>query len=218
MGPATPLATLLSAAAGNPTELLCLALSQETPGMHNSNPFAPLPCEETPPATADSLFAQPSSWDPHTYRVEGNLLVCGPVCRLPPICVYTGNKDNLQAMETRRSGFRVHWHQSRSISLREQSRRALMILVAVNVLYVILQPAMPGTILPGPTGSQLGLAISIMPSVLAAALIILLRCPPELWLCARRHVPPDTFYIEGFSEQYLQSLPDRSPAAPDQKQ
>ena len=39
-----------------------------------------------------------------------------------------------------------------------------------------------------------------------AALIRLLRCPEQLWLNIARNDSFDTFYIEGFSDEYLRRL------------
>jgi len=174
--------------------------------MNEHNPFAALMIEDEDPRDLVSGDHRPksSSWKADEYRVDGNLLVCGSFCKLPAICVYTGKVDHLQQLETRRTHVCIHWYQSRRIGNKQRLRRLLFLLFAVTAMgaplvdLVVVQPF---------TGDLLNrLAVSISPSLVAAALIRLLRCPEQLWLNIARNDSFATFYIEGFSDEYLRRL------------
>jgi len=174
--------------------------------MNEHNPFAALMIEDEDPRDLVSGDNRPktSSWKVYEYRVEGNLLVCGSLCKLPAICVYTGNVDHLQQMETRRTHVCIHWYQSRRIGNKQRLRRLLFLLFAVTAMGAPLLDSVVGQAFSGDL--LVRLAVSISPSLLAVALIRLLRCPEQLWLNIARNDSFDTFYIEGFSDEYLRRL------------
>jgi hypothetical protein len=174
--------------------------------MNEHNPFAALMIEDEDPRDLVGGNNQPKSvsWKVDEYRVEGNLLVCGSLCKLPRICVYTGDVDNLEQMETRRTHVCIHWYQSRRIGGRQHLRRLLFLLFAVTAMG---SPLVDSVVVQAFSGDLLvRLAVSISPSLLAVTLIRLLRCPEQLWLNIARNDSFDTFYIEGFSDEYLRRL------------
>lgn len=178
--------------------------------MNEHNPFAALMIEDEDPRDLVSGNNRPksSSWEVGEYRVEGNLLVCGSLCKLPAICVYTGDVDNLQQIETRRTHVCIHWYQSRRIAEKQRWRRLLFMLFAVTAMGSPLVDLMVGQAFSGDL--LVRLAVSISPSLLAVVLIRLLRCPEQLWLNVARDESLDTFFIEGFSDEFLQRLRSHS--------
>ena len=174
--------------------------------MNEHNPFAALMIEDEDSRDLVGGNNQPKSgsWEVDKYRVEGNLLVCGSLCKLPRICVYTGDVDNLQQMETRRTHVCIHWYQSRRIGGRQRLRRLLFLLFAVTAMG---SPLVDSVVVQAFSGDLLvRLAVSISPSLLAVTLIRLLRCPEQLWLNIARNDSFDTIYIEGFSDECLRRL------------
>ena len=183
----------------------CLAtiLSQV---MNEHNPFAALMIEDEDPRDLVSGDNRPksSSWKVYEYRVEGNLLVCGSLCKLPRICVYTGDVDNLQQMETRRTHVCIHWYQSRRIGAKQRLRLLLILLFPVTAMVVRFMDLAAGAAFSG--NLVVRLAFVVLPSLLIVALIRWLRCPEKLWLSVAQNDSLDTFYIEGFSDKYLRRL------------
>lgn len=182
--------------------------------MTENNPFAALLIEDEDPGSLVGGNNRPkiSSWKVDEYRVEGNLLVCGSLCKLPRICVYTGDVDNLQQMETRRTHVCIHWYQSRRIGAKQRLRLLLILLFPVTAMVVRFMDLAAGPAFSG--NLVVRLAFVVLPSLLIVALIRWLRCPEKLWLSVAQNDSLDTFYIEGFSDEYLRRLQSHSASKP----
>ena len=155
--------------------------------------------------SADHLVAPPPSW----FRVEGNLLVCGPQVVLPAICIHWLLDEDLQPVRVR-VGYsfmklvaetrfcEITFFESRRI------RKGRLLLRWMGSIMLIV-----GTILFFlPVSSVVGMPVGLPKMVsmlcfLVSAFGFLFDRPP---FSITRYEPHGMYYVKGFPKHFLEHI------------
>ncbi|MEQ9407092.1 MAG: hypothetical protein RIK87_05175 [Fuerstiella sp.] len=173
--------------------------------MNEDNPFA---VSET---CSGQVAVAVDGSDPHAFRVVGDLLVCGPSVILPPVCLETGETEDLVSVsqQTQFHSFRlvirqrnchvVYWL-ARHVQRRKRLRKASGILVQLLGI---------GLVVAGIAGLEAARGITLLAGIIvvAVATFVASRSAPTLYL--QQYARPDTYWIRGFPKDYLARIAGR---------
>ena len=153
----------------------------------------------------DLVLAPPPSW----FRVEGDMLICGPQVVLPAICVHGPSNDELHharanvvypslkiVLVARHCD--VIYFQSRRLRLRWIIRSvicSLAFITGIGLLFVA-----GNTMNPNVAGIM---AIVGLVMITSSIFVLALRHPR---LRLARYEPPGIYYVKGFSKEFLTRL------------
>jgi len=147
--------------------------------------------------------------DPCRYQVEGDCLICGGTVRLPPVCPFTLQTDDLvpRTFQARYPTFRIvlvrrkcqiHYVVSRRVAWYDTILRTGCITAMVLGILLILF-----------VGPNSGAAGGLL--IIGAVVLVNAR---RLALSLRDYRPPGRYYIQGFSNKFLavcKRLSEQSP-------
>ncbi len=146
--------------------------------------------------------------DPYWFRIDGNMLVCGPVVRLPEICCLTGDDNNLVArtavpeyptlkivLVARKCT--VHYSLSKRSARKQQLIYAASIVGMLSGIVLIIF----GQLI-SPRDSAIHILLGFILIILS--LILATRTLPRLQLM--HYQSPGNFWIRGFAPECLARL------------
>jgi hypothetical protein len=152
--------------------------------------------------------------DPLRYQIEGDCLICGDTVRLPPVCPFTLQTDDLvpRTFQARYPTFRIvligrecqiHYSVSRRVAGYDTLLRigcvTAMLLGILLILFV------------GPRSGPTFVAGIVL--VFGAVILVNVR---RLALTLHAYRPPGRYYIRGFSHEFLaecKRLSEQTPIA-----
>ncbi len=145
--------------------------------------------------------------DPRWFRVDGDMLVCGPKVVLPKICCQTGAEENLVdraaipqypslkfVMVARQCN--VQYSISRQVARRSNLLTAAAVICLIGGVFTIVFGA------PTRPGDTAGIVIGFV--MIVVALVVLMIRTPRLTLM--QYKDSGHFFVKGFSGDFLQRL------------
>jgi hypothetical protein len=150
--------------------------------------------------------------DPYWFRIDGNMLVCGPVVRLPEICCLTGDDHNLVArtavpeyptlkivLVARKCT--VHYSLSKRSARKQQHIYAASIVGMLSGIVLIIFGHIFWQLI-SPRDSSFHILLGFILIILS--LILATRTRPRLQLM--HYQSPGHFWIRGFAPECLARL------------